>query len=118
MTWATLDAATKYPWPRSPEGRKYGVYPDDMLPFGWLREGAPGERRCIEAQVMDWADDIAYSVHDFEDAIHAGHLSFAALLDGRPQALIDLTQDRYATWFDWGELEAARPAYRVALQAA
>ncbi len=108
LTRATLDAATKYPWPRSPERRKYGVYAADMAAFEWLREGAPGDRRCIEAQVMDWADDIAYSVHDFEDAIHAGHLPLDALHDsGERKALLDLTQSRYAASFEWGDLEAA-----------
>ena len=108
LTRATLDAATKYPWPRSPERRKYGVYADDIEAFDWMRTGAPGEDRCLEAQVMDWADDIAYSVHDFEDAIHAGHLTLDALHDdAERKALLDLTQERYARTFEWLELEAA-----------
>jgi len=108
LTRATLDAATKYPWPRSPERRKYGVYAADMAAFEWLRRNAPDDRRCMEAQVMDWADDIAYSVHDFEDAIHAGHLPLAALYDAvERKALVDLTQQRFAALFEWGELEAA-----------
>ena len=71
LTRATLDAATKYPWRQSesPASRKFGVYDDDLDVFGWLREGAYQQRRCIEAQVMDLADDVAYSVHDVEDAI-------------------------------------------------
>jgi dGTPase len=108
LTRATLDAATKYPWPRTPERHKYGVYLDDLPAFEWLRVGAPDGRRCMEAQVMDWADDIAYSVHDLEDAIHAGHLTLPALFDPTDRkALLDLTQERYAPAFDWGELEAA-----------
>jgi dGTPase len=108
LTRATLDAATKYPWPRSPERRKYGVYADDLPAFEWLRQGAPGERRCLEAQVMDWADDIAYSVHDFEDAIHAGHLTLDALHDSTERkALLDLTHERYAKGFECAELEEA-----------
>lgn len=79
LTRAALDAATKYPWPRRAGERKFGVYADDLDAFGWLRSGAPGERRCAEAQVMDFADDVAYSVHDLEDAVHGGDVGLAAL---------------------------------------
>ena len=78
LTRATLDAATKYPW--ASDGRKkYGVYADDVDVFGWVRDGVAGEVRCLESQVMDWADDIAYSVHDLEDGIVAGLIDLRAL---------------------------------------
>lgn len=46
LTRATLDAATKYPWPRGahpavPASPKFGVYDDDRPVFAWLREDAP-----------------------------------------------------------------------------
>jgi dGTPase len=81
LTRASLDAACKYPWPRRDGQRKFGVYADDMPIFDWLREGTVGQRRCLEAQVMDWADDVAYSVHDVEDGIHGGYLSLRPVLD-------------------------------------
>lgn len=87
LTRAALDAATKYPWPRGghptdPHSPKFGVYEDDLPVFEWLRRTAPAGRpylQCFEAQVMDWSDDVAYSVHDVEDGLHAGHLDPAVL---------------------------------------
>lgn len=85
LTRASLDASTKYPWPQSqgvpdPSGRsKFGFYDDDAAAFEWMRAAAPDRVRSIEAQVMDLSDDIAYSVHDFEDAIVSGYLDVPAL---------------------------------------
>ena len=85
LTRASLDASVKYPWGPdhaigAPSGRaKFGYYPEDAAAFAWLRRDAPERRPCIEAQVMDLADDIAYSVHDFEDAVVGGSVDVAAL---------------------------------------
>ncbi len=91
LTRASLDASVKYPWGLDapvgdPSGRKkFGYYPEDEEAFAWLRSGAPPRRPCIEAQVMDLSDDIAYSVHDFEDAVVGGSVDLAALRSNAAQ---------------------------------
>lgn len=114
LTRASLDASCKYPWPDTrsvadPSGRqKFGFYRDDVDTFTWLREGAPEGRLCIEAQVMDLSDDIAYSVHDFEDAIFGGYIDVPAL--GARADHDDLVESMFA-WIggehDHAELVAA-----------
>jgi len=105
LTRATLDAATKYPWGREDNARKYGMYADDREVFGWLRAGAPPGRRCIEAQIMDWADDVAYSVHDVEDAVHGGQLDVRALrADADRSVVAEVTRSSYAPDADCGEI--------------
>ncbi|UFU01723.1 deoxyguanosinetriphosphate triphosphohydrolase [Ruania suaedae] len=105
LTRASLDAATKYPWaagqgPVRPDGgttRKFGVYDDDQPVFDWLRQGAPPLARCIEAQVMDLADDVSYSVHDVEDAVFSGRVDLSTLTQESERDRV-LTQVRQ--WYD------------------
>jgi dGTPase len=97
LTRAVLDAACKYPWPRREGTRKFGVYDSDLAAFEWLRAGAPLGRRCLEAQVMDWADDVAYSVHDVEDGVHAGLIRLASIQDSTRQTLCTVASTLYST---------------------
>lgn len=103
LTRASLDATCKYPWQRS-EARaevgadravKFGAYDDDLEAFEWLRVGAPARLKSAEAQVMDFADDVAYSVHDFEDAIVSKFIDVQSLGDTGNDA--DLLE-KISTW--------------------
>lgn len=102
LTRATLDATLKYPWLACDAGSpgtvagKYGCYDEDAALFAWIRQGAPAGRPCLEAQVMDWADDIAYSVHDLEDGLHSGLITLAGLDDpGQRREVAELTLADY-----------------------
>lgn len=103
LTRAALDAACKYPWSRQnsvfddgagARSSKFGVYEDDLPVFNWLREGAPARQKSMEAQVMDFADDVAYSVHDYEDAIVEGFIKLEEISDAhhRNQLLNDILE--------------------------
>jgi dGTPase len=91
LTRATLDATLKYPWFRPEGGGKFGAYAEDTEVYHWIRRAAPDGRRCLEAQVMDWADDVAYSVHDMEDGLFAGLITMKNLHSTAERAAISHT---------------------------
>jgi len=110
LTRASLDAVTKYPWPREVSTPKYGVYKEDLEIFNWMREGSPGYQRCIEAQIMDWSDDVSYSVHDLEDALVAGQVRVADF-DDDLHLLFEVMIHDYAG--DASEAEFESALYRL-----
>jgi len=111
LTRATLDAAVKYPWtedatPTRPDGsptRKFGVYEEDLPVFRWLRDGAPERAQSFEAQVMDLADDISYSVHDVEDSVVHHSVSLGVLHDAKRAREI---ASHARAWYGRGEPDA------------
>ncbi|HZB30126.1 MAG TPA: deoxyguanosinetriphosphate triphosphohydrolase [Streptosporangiaceae bacterium] len=133
LTRATLDAAMKYPWrdgasdgasgggradrhadvrgdgdgrgDRAGAAGKFGIYDDDADVAAWVRERAPIARTCFEAQVMDWSDDVAYSVHDLEDALIAGHVRLAQLADRAELRAVCLVAARWYCAAEPAELE-------------
>jgi dGTPase len=78
LTHATLAATLKYPWFRGAnedKAHKWGAYKSEMRDFNFATALLPDAGvRTIEAELMDWADDVTYSVHDLEDFYRAGRM--------------------------------------------
>jgi dGTPase len=87
LTRATLLAATKYPWKRGfdvKDSEKWGAYHGDVDALGWALEARPDNAvKPIEAELMDWADDVTYAVHDVEDWYRSGLIPLEQLFSFR-----------------------------------
>jgi dGTPase len=83
LTRATLNATLKYPClrPASAGNRKvkFGAYETEKTEFEFARALGPNQSRCLEAEIMDWADDITYAVHDLEDFYRVGRIPLETL---------------------------------------
>lgn len=93
LTRATLASVLKYPWLRDHEDDKkrgkWSAYRSEEKDFLWAREFHPGDGKTAEAELMDWADDIAYSVHDLEDFHRVGVIPWWSILkDGHRDSLV------------------------------
>ena len=106
LTRASLDAATKYPWSRVENAKKFGVYEDDLEIFNWYRQGAKSGQVSMEAQIMDWSDDVAYSVHDLEDSLVSGQVKLDQLSSDLPK-LFKVAQQVYLADITQAEMEKA-----------
>jgi dGTPase len=86
LTRATLGACLKYPWFRDKKTRdrskKWGAYKSERDDFDFARKGIPHSSQTTEAHLMDWADDVAYSVHDVEDFHRCGVVPWHRILGG------------------------------------
>jgi dGTPase len=91
LTRRTLDGLLKYPWgfsvdPEEKAHRKWGYYQDDADAFRFVRPADDSSKknsheRCLEAEIMDWADDLTYAVHDLDDFFRAGLIPLHRLGD-------------------------------------
>jgi dGTPase len=84
LTRATLNALLKYPWLRPADSSdKWGAYESDEATLQWARDGIqPGRARSSEADLVDIADDIAYSVHDMHDFFRCDFIPLETLCRG------------------------------------
>lgn len=85
LTRGTLNGLMKYPWNRSSDKRyKWGAYSTENEDFEWVRDSSEciSDRRTLEAEIMDWADDITYAVHDVQDFYKAGLIPLHSIAYG------------------------------------
>lgn len=102
LTRATLAACLKYPWTRNvnipSKATKWGAYRSEQVDFEFARELFDDFHKTPEAELMDWSDDIAYSVHDLEDFHRCGALPWHRILS--EDASQDLVKRAFASWYD------------------
>jgi dGTPase len=100
LTIGSLNGILKYPYGRGEwidrdnheswvsdldtvEGRsrgKFGYYKTESEAFEMIREHIDGDRQTIAAEVMDYADDLTYAIHDLTDFYMDGRLPLDRLL--------------------------------------
>ena len=101
LTGRTLSAILKYPWTFSgrpaQKRNKWGAYDSELTSFEFaVGESGPGPHgRSAEAELMDWADDLTYAIHDVEDFYRAGLIPLHLLLPPGPGARSSAERQRF-----------------------
>jgi dGTPase len=73
----TLNGILKYPHLKNDDlkrGKKWGAYREDKEFLDFARTGIKGSGMSLEAEIMDWADDITFAVHDLLDFYSSGSI--------------------------------------------
>ncbi len=100
LTRATLASVLKYPWMRDHSDKnrckKWSVFRSEKEDFEFARKFHPHSHKTIEAELMDFADDIAYSVHDLEDFHRCNAVPWQVIFrDENKQKLVKNTLSRW-----------------------
>ncbi len=102
LTRATLAAVLKYPWLRDPNApgrsKKWSAYRTEREDFEFAREMFKHTAKTAEAELMDYADDIAYSVHDLEDFHRCNAIPWTLIFSN--QGREKLAEGADARWWD------------------
>lgn len=124
LTRATLNAVVKYPWGYKANDKKldkWGYYGTEAPIFDWAHKSLSG--RSAEAEIMDWADDITYAIHDMVDFYCAGLIPLHLLANRRTGG--DLAKREWTEFFDAvcsqpvnAEIAESRRTFEEALSAA
>ena len=114
LTWRSLAAASKYPWSKGGHppllddklSRKWGFYDSEKPYLEHLQNNGlvPSDgSRCVEAEIMDFADDISYAVHDVEDFFKSGRIPLSQLA-----FLRNAQSDQWSEIFDFACANACK----------
>ena len=101
LTDRTLRAILKYPSTFSgrPEAKKkkWGAYDSESPAFEFAvgQSGTGPSDRSAEAELMDWADDLTYAIHDAEDFYRAGLIPLHLLLPPGPGSRSSAERERF-----------------------
>jgi dGTPase len=115
LTRQTLDGILKYPWAHkeNPErAEKWGHYASEADVFGWVREGRASRRRSLIAEIMDWADDLTFAVHDLLDFFCAGRIPIERCKSATSQELKRILDGMFSRRPKW---QTRRNDYETAL---
>jgi dGTPase len=96
LSFATQAAILKYPWCRGEHqqrgaekkldsyyARKWGAYETERPSLIEALETIPeGRLRSLEADIMDYADDVTYAIHDIEDFFRLGFIPLHSIAQG------------------------------------
>ena len=106
LTYQTLDGVLKYKTcidstaiANAPQSPVKGFYTwDRQLVETIVQQTGSGQQRSVECQILDVADDIAYSVHDLEDSLKAGLLTQADLRRLPPARVVRDVNAQLTVW--------------------
>ena len=102
LTRAVIDGQLKYKV-AFPEDKRKFVYQEDMELVDWASKkardaaGGPEKRwKSFECEIMDWADEIAYAVHDLEDSLRAKYIDKSTFHDTAEDPRIKQVEEEVA----------------------